>query len=60
MINLHKIAAILEDTCSDQIGDREEIGSGSVNGVEEEEEFKAFTLGRKLHGWCYMRGECSN
>ena len=50
MINLHKIAAILEDICSDQIGDREEIGSGSVNGVEEEEEFKAFTLGRKLHG----------
>ena len=38
MINLHEIAAILEDICSDQIGDREEIGSGSVNGVEEEED----------------------
>ena len=54
MINLHKIAAILEDICSDQIGDREEIGSGSVNGVEEEEEFRAFTLGRNLHRWYYM------
>ena len=46
MTNLHEIAAILEDARSAQIGDREEIGSGSVNGVEEEEEFKAFTLGR--------------
>ena len=54
MINLHEIADILEDARSAQIGDREEIGSGSVNGVEEEEEFRAFMLGRKLHGWCYM------
>ena len=38
MTNLHEIAAILEDTCSAQIGDREEIGSGSVNGVEEKED----------------------
>ena len=37
MTNLHEIAVILEDTCSAQIGDREEIGSGSENGVEEEE-----------------------
>ena len=38
MTNLHEIAAILEDTCSAQIGDREEIGSGSAKGVEEEED----------------------
>ena len=37
MTNLHEIAAILEDTCSAPIGDREEIGIGSANGVEEEE-----------------------
>ena len=30
MTNFHEIAAILEDTCSAQIGDREEIGSGRV------------------------------
>ena len=35
MINLQEIADILEDTQRAQIGDREEIGSGSVNGVEE-------------------------
>ena len=38
MTNFHEIAAILEDTCSVQIGDREEIGSGSAKGVEEEED----------------------
>ena len=38
MINLHEIADILEDARSAQIGDREEIGSGSVNGVEEKED----------------------
>ena len=54
MINLHKIAAILEDICSDQIGDREEIGSGSVDGVEEEEDTgrkDSFFL-RNRRTWC--------
>ena len=54
MTNLHEIAAILEDTCSVQIGDREEIGSGSVNGVEEEEDTgrkDSFFL-RNRRTWC--------
>ena len=38
MINLQEIADILEDTRRAQIGDREEIGSGSVNGVEEKQD----------------------
>ena len=38
MTNLHEIAAILEGTRSTQIGDREGIGSGSANGVDEEED----------------------
>ena len=54
MINLHEIVAILEDTSSVQIGDREEIGSGSVNGVEEEEDTgrkDSFFL-RNRRMWC--------
>ena len=54
MINLHEIVAILEDTYSAQIGDREEIGSGSAKGVEEEEDTgrkDSFCL-RNRRMWC--------